>query len=95
MTNKETYQRKLEKKLDEWALEVDRLSAKAEVAEVNAKIELSNQLNDLKEQQAKVRDNLEKLKSSSDDAWDDLMLGAQKASQVFETSLKNAASRFD
>jgi hypothetical protein len=58
MSNRDAYVRKLKAKLDEWNAEIDKLQAKAELAEAEAKIEYEKQLADLRAKQPDPFDSI-------------------------------------
>jgi len=71
-TKRDAYVEKLKAQLDEWNTDIDKLAAKAAHAEVNAKIEYQNQLDDLRAKRDDVRDKLLAVQQAGDGAWEDL-----------------------
>ncbi len=71
-TTKEDYQKKMEAQLDVWSARLDVLKAKADKASAEAKIELQQQTDKLKELQVSAREHLTKLEGATATAWNDV-----------------------
>jgi len=91
---KETYEKKLEAKLEEWNADIDKLKAKVDSAEVDAQLEYYKQIEELRTKQEEVKNKLDELKEASDDAWEDLKAGIDSAWDSLSSSIKSAFSRF-
>jgi len=85
---------KLKAKMDEWNAEIDKLAAKADQAEADAKIEYEKQLEDLRAKRKDVEDKMAELQQAGDGAWEDLKAGIENAWDSLGSALKSAASRF-
>ena len=94
MSMKESYQKKLQAQLDEWSAEIDKLKAKADGAEADAKLEYYKQIEELRSMQAAANEKLAELKEAKDDAWEDLKAGMDSAWGSLGNALKSARSRF-
>ena len=94
MDIKEAYEQKLQAQLDQWKADIDKLKAKANEADADAKIEYYNQIDKLQAMQETARNKLTELKESGDDAWDDLKAGIESAWDSLGNALKSAKSRF-
>lgn len=94
MDDKKAYEKKQQAQLDEWAAEIDKLKAKAERADAEARIKISEELKDVEAMRKKAEDKFSELQSSSDDAWKDVKQGFDEASRSLASSLESAASRF-
>lgn len=94
MNEKDAYEQRQQARLDEWAAEIDKLKAKAERADADAKIKLIEDINSAETMRKKIEDQLEDLQSSSDDAWTDIKRGLDQATTSLGKSLRSAASRF-
>jgi len=94
MNEKEAYEKKQHAKLAEWEAEIDKLKAKAEQADADARIKIEE---DLKQAEA-IKDNvaarLDEVKGSADDAWRDLKTGIDAAATNLTSALRSATSRF-
>ncbi|SLN19745.1 hypothetical protein PEL8287_00810 [Roseovarius litorisediminis] len=94
MDNKQAYQEKLEAKLDEWHADIDKLRAKAEGAQADAKLTYEKNLKDLKEHRDKLEKELEKLRDTQTAAWHDIKRGADEAWDSMSKAMKDAYKRF-
>ncbi len=94
MSMKESYEKKLQSQLDEWAAEIDKLKAKADSAEADAQLEYYKQIEELRSMQDEAGRKLEELKGASDDAWEDLKAGMDSTWDSLSSAVKSAASRF-
>lgn len=72
MSMKKAYEEKLQAQLDEWNAEIEKLKAKADKAEADAKIEYYEQIEKLREQQQEAQAKLNELRRAGEDAWEDL-----------------------
>ncbi|MCA9483591.1 MAG: coiled coil domain-containing protein [Nitrospina sp.] len=94
MSLKEEYQRKLEAKIDEWSAELEVLKAKANSAQADARIKYQQELQELNSRLNELRQKRDRLKTSGEDAWEDIKAGVDKAWDSLSEGLKSAASRF-
>jgi len=93
-SRKEAYKEKFKAQLHEWQAEIDRLKAKAEEAEAEAKIEYQRQIDKLKKLQGEAWDNFEKLRSASERAWDEMKAEAEKKWVEMNNAIKSAIDKF-
>ncbi len=91
MNEKQAYAEALQRQLDEFAIEIDRLKARADTAEEPWH---QQQVKILQEKHKLAREKLGELKESSDDAWEDLKEGISSAWDSVSVALKSAAKRF-
>ncbi len=91
---KDDYQQKLEAQLAEWDAEINKLKAKADKVEADAKIEYHNQMENLQARRQTLEKKLEELQQAGDDAWEDLKSGVENAWSEFEKAVKSAVSNF-
>jgi len=94
MNEKEAYEQKQQARLDEWSAEIDKLKAKAEQANADAKIRLMDDIKKAEVIQQKAKARLADLRASTGDAWKDIKRGLDDASDSLGESLRSAASRF-
>lgn len=94
MNEKKAYEQKQQARLDKWAAEIDKLKAKAERADAEARIKLIDDIKKAEAIQEKVENQLKELRSSTDDAWTDIKRGVDAAAESLGSSLRSAASRF-
>ena len=94
MNNRDTYIETMKTKLDEWNLELDKLSAKANAAKADAQLAYREQIEALRKHRDDAGRKLEELAAAGDDAWDDVKLGLENAWRDLEIAVKSASSRF-
>jgi chromosome segregation ATPase len=94
MNNRDAYVQKMKAKLDEWNADLDKLSAKADAAEADAKLQYNKQIEGLRKQRDEARQKLEELASASDDAWDDVRQGVKSAWEKMSDAFSAALGRF-
>lgn len=92
--SKELYQKKMEAKLDEWNARLDEMKAKAQQADAEARIEIMDQVEALRQNRDSFREKLEALKETGGDAWKDIQVGLDNAYSEMKTSLERAMARF-
>lgn len=91
---KEAYLQKLQAKLNEWDADIEALKAKASGASADARMELNKQIQELESEQNEMKQRYEKLKTASDDAWNDIRHGTEAAWKRASSSFQKAISRF-
>jgi predicted ATP-binding protein involved in virulence len=91
---RKAYVEKFDAQLKEWSAEIAQFKAKADKAQAEAKIEYYKTIRVLQYMRDQAEIKLDKLKTASDDAWEDLMVGTEKAWAEIKTSFQDAASRF-
>ena len=72
MSNREEYIEKTKAKLDQWNAEIDKMQARMEEAQADAKIEYQKQLKGMRKQRDEAEARLKELRESSDAAWEDI-----------------------
>lgn len=94
MSKRDVYIQKLHAKIDEWNSDIEKLAAKAQQAEADARIEYQEQIAALKRQRRDVENKLADLKQSGEGAWEDLRAGLDLAFDSMSEAVKSAMSRF-
>lgn len=95
MSTKKAYEEKLQAQLDEWNAEIEKLKAKADKAEADARIEYYEQIEKLREQQREAQSRLDEFRRAGEDAWEDLKAGIENARDSLGKAVKTAAARFE
>ncbi|GAC30586.1 hypothetical protein [Brumicola pallidula] len=95
MSTKKAYEQKQQAQLNEWAAQIKKLKAKADVAQADAQLEYYRQINELRSMQDVATNKLNEIEDASDGAWEDLKAGMDSARNSFGNALKTAASRFN
>lgn len=94
MSMKDAYVQKLQAQLDAWNAEIDKLKAKADSEEADAKIKYYEQIDNLRKEQLDAQEKLTELQKAGETAWEDLKAGVESAWDSLENAMKKAASRF-
>ena len=91
---KDEYTRKMHSKLDQWGAEIDALSAKADQAGAEARVEYHKQIADLHSKKDKARNQLTELENAGENAWEDMKSGVEAAWDSVGEAVNSAKSRF-
>jgi dGTP triphosphohydrolase len=94
MSKKEAYEKKIEAQLKEWKTDIDKMKAKAEKADAEAKLEYYKQIEELRTRQEAAQKKLTELKGTGEEAWEDLKVGIELAWTSLGEAVKSARSRF-
>ena len=95
MKNKrKAYEEKLDAQLKEWSAQIALLKAKADNAKADAKIEYYKTIDVLKHKQDEARTKLQELKTTGDEAWENLKPGTAKAWDEVKIAFRRAAAKF-
>jgi ribosome recycling factor len=91
---RESYQGKMEARLQVLGAELDKLRAKAARVGDNSRQEYDKQIAALQQKQDEARDNLKKLQHSSDEAWKEMSNSVERAWGDLATGIERALNRF-
>jgi hypothetical protein len=94
MSIKEAYEQKQQAQLNEWAAQIKKLKAKADMAEADAQLSYYKQIEELQSMQDEATKKLTKLKNAGDEAWEDLKAGMESTRGSLGNAMKVAVSRF-
>lgn len=94
MKSRKEYIQTLHNEIDEWNKQIDRLTARAGLVEDEYRQELQKQLDELKQQRAAIEGQVEKLSTSSAEAWEDLKSGIDSAWEKMNEAVGSAATSF-
>lgn len=94
MNNREEFIQKMKAQLDQWSIEIDRLSARAEAAQAEAKLKYRAQIEAIKQQREAAKLKLHELQASSEDAWDSVRESMESGWESITKAIKDAMSRF-
>ncbi len=84
MSQRDAYIKKLEAQMDAWDAKIEELKAQGKSAQADAELNTNKQLEDLRELREQVRKELDRLRDSSDHAWEDIKQGADAAARRFK-----------
>ncbi len=91
---KSDYIEKLKSQINEWNLELEKLDLKAKKLNGAAEIEADAQLTSIRSQINELNNNLEMIKNSADNAWEDLKKGTEDARDNISKAFYKANSEF-
>jgi predicted ATP-binding protein involved in virulence len=94
MSKREAYEQKLEAQLKEWKIDIDKMKAKADKADAQARLEYYKKIEELRTKQEAAQKKLTELKAAGEDAWEDLKAGIDLAWGSLGEAVKSARSRF-
>ena len=94
MKTKDEYIESLASELKEWSAQIDALTAKAEAAAQQAKLDYAEELDALRVKQQAAKAKMQELQEHSGDAWESVKASADKIWDEFRVGLANAAAKF-
>ena len=94
MSDREQYVEKAKARLEQWNAEIDKLRAKADEAEADAKIAYRKQIDDLRDRRDEAEAKLKEMTEAGDGAWSDMKAGFDKAWDGMAEAFDKALSRF-
>ena len=95
MINREEYVQKLKSQLDQWNAEAAKWEAKAKGAQATMQQEYEKQLGTLNSRRDEALYQLRLLQGASNDAWQDMMRGADQAWKNMHEAFNRARSHFE
>ncbi len=95
MTDRSTYQQKREADIRLIEAELEKMKARAERAEADAKILYQGQVEALQERLDAARTKLKELGEASEDAWDSVRSGTEKAVDELKAGFEKAKRKLD
>jgi predicted nuclease with TOPRIM domain len=93
MDLKDAYQHKIQAELNEWQSEIDQLKAKASRVGAEQKLRYYQELESLRVKHLHLRQKLEELRISSDNAWKEVKTGVDAAWQDLRNALDSAKDK--
>jgi predicted nucleic acid-binding Zn-ribbon protein len=94
MNKREKYIQALHEKIDEWNYEIDRLKMRKDIIEGESRLALQKQIDSLKQKRSELEGQLDTLRSTSTEAWEDLKSGIDMALESMNSAVRSAVSRF-
>ena len=91
---RKAYEEKLDAQINELNAQLALLKAKADKANAEAKIEYHKSIEDLQLKRDTAKAKLHELKTSGDDAWEDLKAGMEKTWDDLKSAFHAAAAKF-
>ncbi len=90
----QAYEQKLRAKLDEWRAEIDKLKAKAAQADANQRLKYQEEIRNLENRQAEMKEKLEQLRTAGEGASQDLKTGIERAWSDLSDAISKMSARF-
>jgi len=99
METKDLYLKKMKEKFDDlnykWNIERNKLEAKTQQAKVEVTKKFEEKLKTLQERRDQMKQKLDQIDDSSEEAWSDIKEGVDNAWQSLNEAIKKARSHFD
>jgi hypothetical protein len=95
MLSRDEYVQKLKSQLDEWNAEARKWEQRAQQAQSHMKAEYEKQLASLNSQRDQALYQMKLLQNASQDAWQDVMKGAEQAWKNMQDAFDKARSHFE
>ncbi len=92
MSEREIYVQKIKSQLDVWSAEIDKLQAKAEIAEADMKHKYQEQVDNVKSLREAAEEKLTQLQEAGDSAWNDFKAGVETARDELQSAMEAARS---
>ncbi len=83
----------MESRIKEWTAQIEKLRGRAQVVEADARIKYHQEIRNLGTKIEVLGRKLEEIKKSSNEAWEVLKSGSEKAMSDFKQALDSARSR--
>lgn len=93
--NREQALSTMKRRLDQWGAELEALEAKAGSVGAEGRAELKSAVATLKKQRTQAAGELDRLRASTDDAFDDMRRGLEKAWDRLGDSFSDVKKRFN
>ena len=94
VSEKQSFQKKLEAQLDEWDAKLKELQAKAKDSTVKTRAEYEKQLEAIAGRRATAEKKLRELRKHSEEAWEELKEGTEKAWNEMREAMERIVARF-
>lgn len=94
MESKKAQEEKIQAKLREFYAKIQEMEVKAKELRADLDLKIDEQIEDLKEKNAKLCDTLQDLKYSSTAAFHDVKEGFNKAAEALHEAIKRASHHF-
>jgi small-conductance mechanosensitive channel len=94
MGTKEAYQEKIEAQIKEWSAKLKEYKAKADQAGADAKVQMHQQMENLRTQKEAAQQKLNEIKASSGESWEALKTGSEKILGEMKKTWDEMKSKF-
>lgn len=90
---REEYHEKIDRSIQEWGEEIEKLRQRAETAGEGARAKLGKQIDELKELQEAAKKKLSGMRKAGEEAWGDLHAGTEQALEEIRKGYEAAVSK--
>jgi chromosome segregation ATPase len=94
MTSAKEFLDQFRPELQKAETEIERLKAKAQVANAEAREAYEREVAELREQKNKIEERMKLMQNASDQARKDIQVGVEAAWRDLQTAMKSASDRF-
>jgi DNA mismatch repair ATPase MutS len=94
MEDKKSYLQRMADQLKQWDIEIDELKAKAVKAKADSRIELNNQIDELRAKKKTAQEKLTQLQEAGDGAWGEMKAGLERSWTEFKGAFSKASEKF-
>lgn len=92
---RDAYVQKLKAKVDEWNADIDKLAAKADQSEADAKISYQEQLEEMRAKRQELEEKIADLQNAGESAWEEIKQGVESSWEVWKASFSRAKTAFE
>ena len=92
---RDAYVEKLKEQMDEWNAEIDKLQARADEAQTDARAAYLQHLAQLQSKRQVLKEKMTELHQAAESAWEDVKKGVDRAQKILGESIQSAKSRFN
>ena len=92
--SKKAYIEKLEAKLREWSVDLDKLKEKAWSSEAKIREEFHKRIEDLRVKREAIKESIRKLKETSGETWEEIKVGTEDLWQEMKVAIEKVKSKF-
>ncbi len=94
MSSRDEYLQKFKAQLDEWNADIDKLEAKAREVQADVQAQYQEQLESMREMRDDALKRYTEMQSATVEAWDAMVVGAEKTWQIWVDTFAEARSKF-
>jgi hypothetical protein len=91
---KEEYGKNIESRLREWAAQIEKLRAKANVVEAKLRVKYDRDIRNLQTKKEDLQKRIQEIRKAGDEAWTGLKVKAEKALSELKEDFQNILSKY-
>jgi chromosome segregation ATPase len=92
--DRKDYIDKLTIQLKQWDAEIEKMEAKVQEKKADARILYNKKIEELQNKKEEAQNKIEEIKNASDEAWEELKSGAERAFDNIKNSFHSVISKF-